>query len=118
MNFLDAINAHVAWKLRLQRYLDGSSEEYLEPEHVCKDDQCMLGKWIYGNEDRYITSEAFDDVRGKHAEFHKMAAEIVRLVNTEHKKEASEKLRGDYSQLSYRLVALIRQLARDLNFQA
>jgi len=118
MNFLDAINAHVLWKLRLQRYLDGTSEENLDPDHICKDNQCVLGKWIYGNEERYTVFPVFEDVRGKHAEFHKMAAEIVRLINTNRKQEAGEILRGDYSRLSQRLLAHIRQLARDTNFTA
>lgn len=118
MNFLDAINAHVMWKLRLQRFLDGTSEENLDPEHICKDNQCVLGKWIYSNEDRYTTSPAFEDVRGKHAEFHVMAAEIVTLIKADQKEEAGEMLRGDYSRLSQRLLARIRQLARDLNFNA
>lgn len=118
MNFLDAINAHVMWKLRLQRYLDGTSDENLDPDHICKDNLCVLGKWIYGNQDRYIKSTAFEEVRGKHAEFHKTAAEIVRLINENHKKEASELLGGDYSHLSHHLQGLIRRLARDLNYEA
>jgi len=108
----------VMWKLRLQRCLDGTSEENLDPEHICKDNQCILGKWIYGNEDRYIKSPVFEDVRGQHAEFHKLAAEIVRLANANRKQEAGEILRGDYSRLSQRLLALIRKLARDLEFNA
>lgn len=118
MNFLDALNAHVLWKLRLQRYLDGTSEENLDPEHICQDNQCMLGRWIYGNKERYLKSSVFEDVRGRHAEFHNIAAEIVRLINANRKQEAGELLRGDYSKLSHRLQTLIRNLARDLNFEA
>jgi hypothetical protein len=118
MNFLDALNAHVMWKLRLQRYLDGTSEEKLDPEHICKDDQCILGKWIYSNMDRYVKSPVFMDVRGKHAEFHRIAAKIVSLINTNRKGEAETLLRGDYSKHSQRLQALIRSMARDLKFES
>lgn len=118
MNFLDAINAHVMWKLRLQRYLDGESEENLDPDHICKDNQCVLGKWIYGNMGRYEKSPVFVDVREKHAEFHLTAAEIVRLINANQKQDAERLLRGDYSKLSRRLQSLIRHLARDLNFES
>lgn len=117
MNFLDAINAHVMWKQRLQRYLDGTSDENLDPEHICQDNQCVLGKWIYGNMDRYNGSPIFSDVHGKHAEFHEIASKIVRLINTNHKRDAEVLLRGDYSQLSHRLQALIRRLAREYNFE-
>lgn len=118
MNFLDAINAHVMWKLRLQRYLEGTSDENLDPDHICQDNQCILGKWIYGNQDRYNKSPVFADVQGRHAEFHIMAANIVQLVNKDQKQEAGEMLRGDYSKLSQRLLAKIRQLARDLDYDA
>lgn len=118
MNFLDAINAHVMWKLRLQRYLDGTSDENLNPDLICKDNLCILGKWIYGNQDRYTKSSVFEDVRGQHAEFHKLAAQIVTLIHEKRQKEAGELLRGDYSHLSHHLQSLIRRLARDLNFES
>lgn len=118
MNFLDAINAHVMWKVRLQKYLNGTSEENLDPEHICKDNQCPLGKWIYGNSERYNKSPIFEEVRTKHAEFHITASKIVQLVNTDRKTEAEEILHGDYTELSRRLQTHIRSMARDLNFQS
>ena len=114
MNFLDAINAHVMWKQRLLRYLEGTSEENLDPDHICKDNQCALGKWIYGNKDRFGKSPLFEEVRGKHAEFHQTAAQIIRLANEERKTEAENLLHGDYSHLSHNLQARIRKLARDV----
>jgi len=115
MNFLEAINAHVAWKLRLQRYLEGTSEENLDPSHICKDNQCVLGKWIYGNESRFSQSTVFHEVKGKHAEFHQLAAGIVQLINDNRKQEASATLQGDYARLSQYLIKQIRTMARDLN---
>lgn len=114
MNFLDAINAHIMWKLRLQRYLDGNDEKHLDPEVVCMDNQCKLGKWIYGNIDRYEESPAFADVREKHIEFHLTTAEIVRLINNNQRQEAEALLRTDYPQLSHCLQTHIRTLARDM----
>jgi len=43
MNFFDAINAHIAWKLKLQKYIDGISEDKLNPDIVCQDNQCKIG---------------------------------------------------------------------------
>jgi hypothetical protein len=106
------------WKLRLQRYLDGTSDENLDPEHICQDNQCVLGKWIYGNQERYAKSAIFEEVRGKHAEFHKTAAQIVRLINEDHKQQAGALLGGEYSHLSHNLQAMIRRLARDLDYEA
>ena len=45
---MEAINAHIHWKIRLEKYLDGTSEEKLDPKLVSRDDQCKLGKWIHG----------------------------------------------------------------------
>ncbi len=39
INMLDAINAHVTWKVRLQNYLNGSSTEELDATAICRDDQ-------------------------------------------------------------------------------
>jgi hypothetical protein len=118
VNFLDAINAHIMWKLRLQRYLEGNSEESLDPGDICKDNQCKLGKWIHGNLDRYEKSPVFVYMCEMHTEFHLTTAEIVQLINDNQKQEAEMLLRGDYSQLSRHLQTHIRTLARDLNLDA
>ncbi len=47
-NFMNAIEAHVRWKVRLEAYINGTNEEELDADVVCRDDQCMLGQWIYG----------------------------------------------------------------------
>ena len=35
---MDAINAHVYWKIRLEKYVNGTSEENLDPEVICRDE--------------------------------------------------------------------------------
>jgi len=47
LNFMSAIEAHVRWKARLDSYIQGTSNEELKVEIVCRDDVCPLGKWIY-----------------------------------------------------------------------
>ena len=44
LNFLTAIEAHIKWKGRLESYIDGTSDEDLKVEVICRDDQCPLGK--------------------------------------------------------------------------
>ena len=47
MNFKDAIVSHTKWKKTLSDYInnpDGS----LNPDIICKDNNCALGLWIYG----------------------------------------------------------------------
>lgn len=48
IKMMDAIQAHVKWKMRLQDYMNGTSEEKLDPIVICRDDQCTMGKWIHG----------------------------------------------------------------------
>lgn len=57
INVMDAINAHVLWKIRLEKYMDGTSEEKLDAKVICQDNQCKLGKWIYGQAIDYFEGD-------------------------------------------------------------
>ncbi len=118
MNFLDAINAHVMWKLRLKSYVAGTSDEELDPDRICRDDQCVLGKWLYGNRDTLGRTPLFEQVRTMHATFHQSAADIVRLTQKGRTDEAMRLLNGGYADISHQLQRLIRQLAREHDYQA
>ena len=118
MNFLDAINAHVMWKLRLKRYIDGSSDEVLDPEQIKKDDQCMLGKWLYSNKDKLNKKTGtFEDVRIAHSYFHQTAADIVQDIHEHNKGQALSTLQGKYSTISHKLQKKIRKLAEECNYE-
>ncbi len=118
MNFLDAMNAHVMWKQRLLKHLEGRGEERLDPGIVTQDHLCVLGRWLYANGERFRTSPVFIDVRNEHARFHETAARIIRLVDEGLEAQARELLEGDYARLSHELQGLIRRLARERDFQA
>ncbi|HEB59248.1 MAG TPA: chemotaxis protein [Gammaproteobacteria bacterium] len=118
MNFLDALNAHVMWKQRLKSYVAGTSEEELDPEHICLDNQCVLGKWLYGHRDALERSELFEKVRSMHATFHESAADIVRLTQKGKAREAERLLNGGYADISHQLQGLIRKLAREHQYEA
>ncbi len=77
MNFDDAIKAHTDWKMKLTSYLR-KPDDSLNPDVVCKDDQCTLGKWLYGEGARYNTLPEFAKLKSAHASFHLEAAEIIR----------------------------------------
>jgi hypothetical protein len=62
-----------------------------------------LGKWIYGLGQEFRASPEFEPVRLQHAEFHKSAAAIVRLVEQGRREEATRLLQGDYARISERL---------------
>lgn len=114
MNFFDAINAHVAWKLRLRKHIDGTSDEVLDPQVVGCDDKCALGQWIYGTLDQHDSMPLFRQVRIQHADFHRCAAEIITAVDDGKKEVAEKLLHDDYSQLSHMIVKSLTKLSVEL----
>ncbi len=108
-----AITAHVNWKARLQKFIDGKSDEKLEPMMVCRDDQCDLGKWIHGpGTDRFYADEAFRGLRADHAQFHYVAANVVRYMQDDDRAGAEALLRGEYTKVSQHMMGLLDELNR------
>lgn len=112
MDWMQIISAHVMWKQRLLAYIEGRSEEDLDPETIARDDRCVLGKWIYSEGQRFNSLTEFEEVRQRHAHFHLQAAEVVRLVQTGRQDEASRLLHGQYSKVSEQLKRRILLLSR------
>lgn len=117
MNFDDAVSAHVNWKMRLRSFIDGISTEKLDPTVIEKDNQCALGKWIYGEGAGMCkTASEFETLKSEHARFHKCAASIVRKVTSGDKGGATTALDGnEYGQLSNKVVSLIMTLKKRLS---
>lgn len=81
MDFQGAINAHVAWKMKLSKYLR-SADGSLDPILIERDDGCELGRWMKGEGAVKCGNKApFVTLLTEHARFHKAAAEIVRKAN-------------------------------------
>jgi hypothetical protein len=113
MNFLEMISAHVRWKQRLLTYIQEKSEP-LDPAVICRDDQCRLGKWIYGEGKAYTEATHFEKVRSAHAAFHKHAAAVVTFVNRGDRDMATEVLNGEYARVSNNLKRDIIALAQEV----
>lgn len=117
-DFDAAIAAHIDWKMKLSKYLekpDGS----LQHQNVCQDNACALGKWLYGDGQKFKEQheKIFEELRHSHAGFHKTAGEIIKLINDGQKVEAERLLRpgGSYIQISEKTVTLINQLKNLVN---
>ena len=112
LNFMDAITAHQKWKTRLTSYLGGTSEEKLDYRVICRDDQCVLGKWINGaGGNAYGHIPLFSQLKMTHAQFHLAAGTIVRFQDEGKPEQAQEALRhGDYPQHSIKVQGLISSL--------
>lgn len=114
LNLYEAINAHVAWKVRLHKHIQGTSKERLDPSIIGRDDQCALGKWIQANIGTYEDLPLFRQVRERHADFHRCAAEIVESVDRGEMAEAQRKLHHDYAVLSHMIIKSITKLSKSL----
>ena len=116
-NFLTAIEAHVRWKIRLEAYINGTSEEVLDPSVISQDNQCALGKWIYGEGGKkYGKHPKFHEIKGTHASFHQCAGDVVRLVDNGELDIARKMLcSGDYYKASHRVTSNLAKLSLELD---
>ena len=108
MNFEDAVSAHQKWKMRLRMAIDGKSTEKLDPNAICKDDQCDLGKWIHGDGGKAMGSKPeFGHLKTSHADFHKIAGDVLRKSLAGDKAAASALLDGEFFQTSTKVIQAI-----------
>jgi hypothetical protein len=115
INIMDAINAHVLWKIRLEKYIYGTSEEKLDPKVICLDNQCKLGKWIYGQADEaFHDDESLKYLREEHAKFHQFAGRIVENVQAKDQGAALALLEGDYKFTSRKVIFALTELGKHL----
>jgi hypothetical protein len=114
MNFDDAITAHSQWKLRLLNVINGTSTETLDPQVVGADDKCVLGKWIYGEAKQYSHLPEYMALVQEHANLHKCASGVLRLVSAGEIENARSRIDrdGPFIDASIRTINAIRSLRR------
>ena len=118
LNIMDAINAHVLWKIRLEKYINGTSEEKLDPKVICLDNQCKLGKWIYGSALEHLQGdESLDYLRDEHGKFHVFAGRIVENVQANNKAAAAALMEGDYKFTSRKVIFALTELGKHLKMK-
>jgi hypothetical protein len=78
--------------------------------HICKDDLCDLGKWIYGDAIKHLPQ--YEDVLKKHANFHMCAAAFV-AVESNDTRAAKSALAGPFAIASKETVTAIMELKRE-----
>ena len=111
INIYDAVLAHRAWKKRLVDYLEGNSNEDLQPSKICKDNLCVLGKWIHSNGKVQFGKEpTFTKLVDEHAHFHVDAAKIVEAHQQGNTALAQEILTGSFEEQSKKTVTCLARL--------
>ena len=114
--FLDeAVAAHTNFKLRLRGFCHGT--EKMDPAVVGRDDQCAMGKWIYGDGAKYESHPECGTVKTEHAQFHKCAGEVAQAVADGNSHAAERMLddeRSKYNQASTTTVRAILKFKKHM----
>ena len=116
VDFMQAMEVHIRWKVRLEGYIRGTSGERLDAAVIGREDQCLLGKWILGaGGEKYGDRPTFATLRETHKAFHDCAAEVVRRTDRGDKEGALDLLlEGDYAKLSTDIKTEIATLSVEL----
>ena len=116
INIAECIDAHMKWKGRLQNYLDGTSKEQLDPMIICRDDQCVLGKWIHGPALKYFhDDEGFQKLRSDHANFHFIAGSVIKKVQDKDLVGSDALMKNEYARASRDVIQDLTELNKHLN---
>jgi hypothetical protein len=116
VNIAECIDAHMKWKGRLQSYLDGTSKEQLDPAVICRDDQCVLGKWIHGPALVYFhDDDGFHKLRSDHANFHLIAGTVVKKVLENDLAGSDSLFVHEYSRASREVIQDLTELNKHLH---
>ncbi|MFN3303689.1 MAG: methyl-accepting chemotaxis protein [Roseateles sp.] len=114
-DFNAAITAHRDWKVKLRKAI--ADKARLDADTICRDDQCVLGRWLHGDgQRRWGNRPTFVDLIAKHAEFHQTAAAVARQIN-QGQYEAADQLIGSgskFAQVSTEVCTLLTQAKRGL----
>jgi len=119
LDFKGAINAHMAWKIRLEKCINGTSEESLHVDNVSRDDLCVLGKWIHGpGGSKFGHLREFQQMKMEHMRFHLGAGDVLACATAGDKEGAEEKLKtGEYPRASARVKLHLSRLYVELTGQ-
>jgi hypothetical protein len=111
-----AITSHENWKTRLLAYLDGKSSEVFDPEVICFDNRCDLGKWIYGPGQAQLGQyPGFKALMDNHKLFHYAASNVVSLTKRGKTREARDILNGQFNSFSTQVVGALKALQQMRN---
>jgi Chemoreceptor zinc-binding domain len=113
LSLQQALEAHQAWRAKLQKVLDGESNEKFDAEYVSADNQCTLGKWIYSEgKSLYSKLPEYEFVRKAHAEFHVCAGEVLTQHQAGNLAEAETLLKTKFRTASNKNQMLLTNLFR------
>lgn len=110
MNFDDAIKAHTFWKVSLRWMINNGKP--LDDAHIGSPHECELGHWILGEGACHHALPAFQALITQHEEFHRIAGQVVKSIETGQGEVAQNMLApdGSFSLASAKTIEAIREL--------
>jgi methyl-accepting chemotaxis protein len=85
-----ARDAHKAWDARLREAIK-SGNSSMSVEQAGSDDNCAFGKWLHApGEFRRSQPERWQQIHDLHEQFHRNAAQVLKLATTGQTKQAAE----------------------------
>lgn len=116
LDIKEAIDAHMAWRQRLEDVIRDKSREDLTVGDITADHLCVLGKWIHGPaKARYGHLSEYRELNQSHAAFHLLAGEILKEHRRGNGKSAQRLLRVGLHESSERLQHDIVRLHRHVS---
>ena len=111
----NAVAAHGAWKQRLARAIE-TGTDVSTPEKVRVDNACDFGKWLYGADAATRASVHYAAARDLHAQFHRVAADVLTLALAGRKAEAAAAMasRSPFAVASANLTGTMMAWSRSL----
>ncbi|WP_240095603.1 CZB domain-containing protein [Thermomonas flagellata] len=104
-----ALDAHAAWKQRLQDVMDGKQAPP-EVHQVARDDLCALGQWLHGEgRAKFGGSDEYRTLLKTHAEFHLCVGDALSAHldgRGEDAEDCKKKMRGMSDRVQLALVRL------------
>ncbi|WP_432698506.1 methyl-accepting chemotaxis protein [Marinobacterium sp. YM272] len=94
--------AHLNWKVRLRRYLDGQAT--LKRDEAVSHHDCAFGKWFYSTGmEKYGRIEEMKAIEKPHEELHALVRKAIELVE-QGNKAAAEGVYDQVSQISSEII--------------
>lgn len=119
MDLDKAVQAHVAWKMKLSGYFK-NPDQSLKASVVGADNQCELGKWLHGEGKQYASHPEYKKLIEEHAHFHREAGALVTKADRGEKvtDEIAFGSQSAYSQVSNAVTQAILALKRKIGTKA
>jgi hypothetical protein len=104
-----ALHAHAAWRKHFKDYLSGRAS--FDTKLAGVTDQCDFGRWLAAEGHRLMPGEIHDQIAEAHAEFHRVAGEIVSKIKEKRFDDVRQDLGPDgaFNQSSAKLSDLLHK---------